>query len=362
MRFKKQILIILICLFAAFSLVGCKDEELQAEDNAIREFAKQNSEEISEIYINEKYGIEAQMISYDLESDSSLFYSYFTGNVACIMEYDGAAFCCLYNIDDTTCISDNLQRFAIEQDIKSYLEEQCNVPSISYAEIIYSDTTCLNGMYVCVDGTEQYVKVENCIHEFYDGELGDLFDKLDYLKIEAEVRSDASIKDFVLDEQLSKVESLRIDLTNKSNDTEFLSSRCFNLKETLSVTKSRNGEITEDYVKIVKESVVDGFTVAYNGVSDFSSSVIIKEVDNELLEELQNTIDFEEYEIVSPLFYGVGDKVIVGGITAEIQIEDYVDYYIFKFYDDPAEGTMSYCSEFVELYKDSKVIFLRKAM
>lgn len=37
MRFKKQILLILICLFAAFSLVGCKDEEVQAKDDAIRE-------------------------------------------------------------------------------------------------------------------------------------------------------------------------------------------------------------------------------------------------------------------------------------------------------------------------------------
>lgn len=350
----------MICLFTAFSLVGCKDEEVQAKDDAIREFAKQNSEEISETYINEKYGIEAQMISYDLESDSSLFYSYFTGNVACIMEYDGAAFCCLYNIDDTSCISDDLQRFMIEQDIESYLEEQCNTPSVSYAEIIYSEPTYLNGMYVCVDGTEQYVKVKNCIHEFYSGELDELFDKLDYLKIEVEVCSDVSIKDFVLDEQLSKVETVRIDLTNESNDSDFLSSRCFNLKETLSVVKSRNGEITEDYVKIDKEDVIDGFTVAYNGVSDFSSSVIIKEIDNELLEELQNTIDFEEYEIVSPLFYGVGDEVVVGGITAEIQIKDYVDYYIFEFYDDPAEGTMSNCSEFVELYKDSSVVFLKK--
>lgn len=364
MKQKKILILFCLCIFASCSLVGCKDKELQAREEEIRDFASENSADITENYIKAKYDIDAEMDSYDLESSDSLFYSYLTGTVYCIMEYENEAFLCIYNVDDTACISDNLQSAEIQNDIQQFLEETCNMPSAWFCDISYSEGDYCSGAYVEVRALNSYVYVENCIHEFYNGDLSDLFEKLDYLYVEVEFDSESSVKDFIFDEQLSKISSVSINLTNETDNMDYASSRCFNLKETLHIRKSSDGEITEEYLKVDIAEIAEGYRVAYNGVSDISASVTVTEIDDVMLEQLQEYIDLEEYEIVSPVFYGVGDVCVMGGIAAEIYIEDYddnyLDYYMFKYKDNLTEGSISNCSEFVELYKESNIIILKK--
>ena len=355
-------LLILLLILISFSLTGCKSEELLEEEKQIALFASENSERLCKEYIKQKYGINAKFISYMLEYESNMFYSTYSRTIACKMNYQSKDFYILYDTADTEDIRDNYQEDLVTKDIIKYLQEECNLKEYRTASIKYIEKDTYSDFIqeasVLKNGKElnkEFWEFKNCLNKRYDGNIKEYFSNFSFINLSANLRTE-SISDFNIENKdLLNSEDIHIYLYNYRNDSNIsdLNDVNFNLKEKLQIHKHEDREIDRDYMKLEIEKV-NNFEFLYNSsYGSFEDSV-------EILDS--STIKKEGYEVVSPIFKGIGEGYIDGSVISKIQINELGDVYVLKYYDtDNLDeiGVSNYQNP-VNLFKNCNVVFLKK--
>lgn len=355
-------LFVLLLVIILLSLTGCKGKDTLKEEKRIENFASENSEKLCKEYIEQKYGIQAEFIAYMLEDEYQMFYSLYTGTVACKMEYQSKEFFVLYDVDDIEDIRDNFEEDLITRNIINYLQEECDLKEYqtinikytekgTYGDFVQESSIFQNGK----EKDEECWEFKNCFNHYYDGNIEGFFLNCSSIMISARLEVE-SISDFNLEnKKLLDSDYVFISLYNHKKDSNVsdLNDVDFNLREHLSIYKSSDGKYERDYTKLDIEKV-DKFEILYNAtygafednVDVLDSSAIVK----------------EGYEVISPIFRGKGEGYIDGSIIAKIQIKDLQDVYVLKYYDTDnlEDRSVSNYQNPEKLYNNCNVVFLRK--
>lgn len=171
---KKRLGGLILCVLAVLILGGCREwGERMEENRRVYRLAKQYAEERATAYIQEKYGVEAASLGYDVQG-SDIFMKGFYANsgVLVLMEREGTQFFVYLDLDDESIFFDNYQSEEISAALEKTVLDRLHLPAPECGTIKYSVWESGNWTVApSIDG--KGYSVQNMVNFRYDGQSGE---------------------------------------------------------------------------------------------------------------------------------------------------------------------------------------------